>query len=269
MSNEYTYRTPHENVEVTEVTDYIDDVSPAVIEAVETTLKNGRFYFGSAGAGLSHQAYHPKYNSTKINRRSAKVGIEAERKTSNMLREWCRKHPNAVLVDSVHIAGFGDTEVNVETGVIEGGDTDHVLIIGNEIIIIDTKRWKSKRAYSISDKGVVLRSTGKGKPKRSFPGGRINIRAALAIWRKYMGKSSRVTGLICINADKVFVQRDKNWYSSSFRVVEAEKMLDFLDKRYEKITHDNKTIINTELVAKAVVSCIRPYDEFKSMNLSS
>lgn len=94
------------------------------------------------------------------------------------------------------------------------------------------------------------------------------MRAALAIWRKYMGKTARVTGLICINASKVFVQRDKNWYSSSFRVVEEEKLIDFLDKRYEKITHNNKIIIDTELVAKAVVSCIKPYDEFKSMKLS-
>lgn len=258
-----------EDVEITEVTDYIDGVSPLAAEIVETHLRKGRRHFGSAGAGLTQQAFHPKYKSDgKINRKSARVGISAERKTSLDVREWMRTKPNAVLVDSVHVEGFGDTEVNEETGLIEGGDTDHVLIIGNDVLIIDTKRWKSKRSYSISDKGAVLRSTGQGKPARGFAAGRINIRGALGIWRRHLGGSGvNVFGLICINSEKVFVKKDSNWYKQPFRVITVEELHDFLDRRYEKIPEYNKGRINTELVAKVAVSAIKPYDEFKGMGL--
>lgn len=261
--------TENKEVVIDEVTKYIDGVSPQAAEIVEAHLRKGRRHFGSAGAGLTQQAFHPKYKSDgKINRKSARVGIAAERKTSLALREWMRTKPNAVLVDSVHVDGFGDTEVNEETGLIEGGDTDHVLIIGNDVLIVDTKRWKSKRSYSISDKGAVLRSTGKGKPSRSFPAGKINIRGALGIWRKYVGSGDvNVFGLICINSEKVFVKKDENWFRQPFRVIPEEGLHDFLDRRYAKIAEHNKTRINTELVAKVAVSAIKPYDEFKGMGL--
>lgn len=231
-------------------------------------LEEGRRYFGSAGAGLTHQAYnhrHPQHH--KISRGSARIGITAERKTSDMLRTWLETHPNAVLVDSVHIKGFGDTEINEETGVIEGGDTDHVLIIGNHVIIIDTKRWKQKRSYSVSSKGEILRSTGKNRPPRGFTAGRVNILGSLGIWRRYLPDAD-VFGVICINADKTFVKKDKNWYRQPFRVVTGENLLGFLDSRYEKLPSTEKTVIATDIVAKTVVSAIKPYDGFKAMNLT-
>lgn len=240
------------------------------VEVVEKHLREGRRHFGSAGSGLTHQAFNPKYtNGGKIDKRSARVGIEAERKTSLELRRWIQDKPSAVLVDSVHVDGFGDVEVNEETGLIEGGDTDHVLIIGNDVLIIDTKRWKSKRTYSVSDKGAVLRSTGKGKPARSFAAGRINIRGALSIWKKYFDSNAiNVFGLICINAEKTFVQKDKNWFKTPFRVITAEELHDFLDRRYKKIPEKDKRSINTEVVAQVAVSAIKPYDEFKGMGLT-
>lgn len=231
-------------------------------------MKNGRQFYGSAGAGLSHQAFNPSYPHKNINKTSARIGIEAERKTSDLLKDWIKDKPAAILIDSVHVKGFGESEVNEETGLVEGGDTDHVLVIGNEVLIIDTKRWKSKRSYSVSDKGAILRGTGKKQPPRFFMAGKINIRGALGIWRKYLGKNVNVFGIICINAEKVFVKRDANWYKQPFRVVTAETLVEFLDKRYEKITHQNKTTINTELICKIVLSAIKPYDEFKSMNLN-
>ena len=52
----------------------------------------------------------------------------------------------------------------------DGPDTDHVLIVGSNVFAIDSKRWKSRRKYSVSDKGIVMRSG------RSFPGGRVHAR---------------------------------------------------------------------------------------------
>lgn len=258
------------SVEITEVTQYVEGVSPGAVEVVEDHLRRGRRYFGSAGAGLTHQAYNTNYKSDgKINRKSALIGIDAERKTSDALREWIKDKPEAVLIDSVHIKGFGDTVVNEETGLVEGGDTDHVLIIGSQVLIVDTKRWKQKRVYSVSNKGAILRSTGKGKPARSFPGGRINIRGALGIWRGYLSDTEAKTmGLICVHPDSIFVKIDDNWFKQSFRITSFSKLYQFLDRHYKNIPAGNKDKIHTEIVAKAAASTIMPYDRQKEMGLN-
>lgn len=272
MSGVKSLYTPHSQrseIYVEPPKKIIDGVVPKAAEAVYYTLVSERFYYGSAGAGLSHQAYNPDYAHKNISRTSAQVGISAEKKTSEFIRNWIvNKAPNAILVDSVHIRGFGDEEVNEETGVIEGGDTDHVLLIGDEVLIIDTKRWKKRRSYSISDKGAILRSTGKGKPQRPFPGGRINTTSAVHMWRNFLENEAYVTGLIVVNAPSVYVVRNKNWYKQPYRVVEFDKLEEWLDQKYEKMSPDNKEKINSSLVAQAVVSAIKPFDEFKAMGLS-
>lgn len=228
------------------------------IDIVDKILKKGKRTFGSSGASLTHQISNPEYKETGINSKLASIGLAGEHETSKILREWIKDKPNVVLVDSVHIKGHGKEELNEETGTLDGGDTDHVIIIGSYIILIDSKNWKGTRKYGVNEKGEVTRS---GKP---FPGGKVNSRGALFLWRKYLNEfSPKFSSLIVITADKVFVTRDVNWWKQSFKVVTKETFLEFLGKIWDQIPDNDKHIINSSLVASIVSNTIKPYDSMK------
>ena len=111
--------------------------------------------------------------------------------------------PDVVAIHSMHVRGAGKEDVDPETGIIEGGDTDHMLVIGDEVILIDSKRWK-KGGYSIDDSGKVLRF------KKSFAGGsRMHMKQAMHIWLDYLDSSARISGIVCINCEEAYVVRDR------------------------------------------------------------
>lgn len=217
-------------------------------------LKKGVRYFGSSGASLTHQAFNPEYASKGIDATLAKVGLEGERDTTTILKKWIKDKPNAVLVDSVHIRGWGKEEVDEETGMIEGGDTDHIILIGNEVILIDTKRWKSKRNYSVGDDGEALRSN------KSFPGGALKMRQAIYMWLNYLDEDASITGIVHINAEETTVFRNRNWYTQAYRLVELDRFIELLDEKWEKIEEYDKTHINSTLVAQVALNAVKPYD---------
>lgn len=246
-----------EDISVDPPHDHIEGVKPNVALGITEMLKKGRRYFGSAAASLSQQAFNPAYADKGINPALAKIGLEGERDTSIVLRRWMKDKPGAVLVDSVHIKGFGKEEVDEETGMIEGGDTDHVIIIGSEVILIDTKRWKSKKNYSVGDKGEALRTN---KP---FPGGNLHMRQALHLWLNYLDEDASVTGIVCINAEEVTVFRNRNWYTQSYRLVELARLEELLNEKWKVIDDYDKTNINSTLVSQVVVGCQKPYDPYE------
>lgn len=107
------------------------------------------------------------------------------------------------------------------------GDTDHVAVYGNLLLVIDSKRWKASRKYSVTQAGAILRGT------VPFPSGKVRIGSALKVWRKrYPGY--KVQGIVTIAQEKVFVSRDKNWYKAPYRLVENEKLEDFLRETFTK-----------------------------------
>lgn len=114
------------------------------------------------------------------------------------------------------------------------GDTDHVLIYGDLIIVIDSKRWKASRKYSVTAGGQVLRGT------VPFPSGKVRIGSALKVWRKKF-PGYKVQGIVTIAQEKIFVSRDKNWYKAPFRLVEYEKLEDFLRETFTKNPPKGKT----------------------------
>lgn len=236
---------------------HIDGVKPAVAKKVAEMLKSGRRYFGSSGASLTRQIFDPAYADKGLKPELARIGLQGERDTTKTLKKWIADKPGAVLVDSVHIKGFGQEEINEETGMIEGGDTDHVLLIGTEVILIDTKRWKSKRNYSVGDNGEALRTN---KP---FPGGNLHMRQALHLWLNYLDEDASVTGIVCINSEEVVVFRNRNWYTQSYRLVEIGRLEELLNEKWKMIDEDDKTHINSTLVAQAVVGAQKPYDEYE------
>lgn len=228
------------------------------LDVVEKVLKKGRRTFGSSGASLTHQISNPAYEDKGIEKGLAEVGLDGEHKTSKMLREWALDKPNVVLVDSVHIKGMGAEEVNEETGTLEGGDTDHVLIIGRFVILIDSKNWKKKRKYNVSENGEVLRSN---KP---FPGGKVSTRQALFLWKKHLGPYNPMfNSIINITSEEVWVTRDRNWWQQSFKVVSQDTFIEFLDKVWDAIPEDQKKVIDVNLVTAVVTHTIKPYDVVK------
>lgn len=241
-------------VEIIRTDSHSNGVTPQVSDKIAEMLRSGRRYFGSAGASLSHHVNDPEHESD-FRLSLVRRGMEGERNTSYAIRKWMEGKDDVVLIDSVHIRGMGKEYVDEETGVAEGGDTDHVLIIGNSVVIIDTKRWKSQRKYSVSNKNTVLRQG------RSFPGGIVSIKQARHLWRQYLGGKVGVSCIVCINQERVFVPYDNNWKKAPFRLVTIENLKETLDHKYESLgKHDS---LNADLVSQIVVCAIKPYDPMR------
>ena len=240
---------------------------------IQKMLEDGRRYFGSSGASLTHQINNPDSVGSDISPVLAQKGLEGERSTTKILHEWMKDKPNVVLVDSVHIhteAAPSDVEdkpeeLDEDEGVVDGKDTDHILLIGDEVILIDTKKWKGKRTYEVGDDGKVLRA------KKNFPGGTVRMGGAIYMWLNYLYQGAALTGIVFINAEDVHVIRNKNWYKSvPYRLVELDRFVELLDSRWEKIDEDNKNKINTTLVSQVALSAVAPYDAYKRIfNTSS
>lgn len=228
------------------------------IDIIENMIKKGRRYFGSSGASLTHQISNPIYAEKGIDPGLARAGLEGEHKTSKLLLEWIKDKPNVVLVDSVHLKDYGEEEFNEETGTFDGGDTDHVLIMGNLIVIIDSKNWKGKKRYNISDKGEVLRSNS------TFPGGKVSTTRASKLWAEALkGHRVTVSSIVSISTDKVTVTRDRNWWKQPYRLVTLEILEEFLNDVWDQLPEINKNNINVNLVASVASNALKPYDVFK------
>ena len=225
------------------------------INLISNILKKGKRTFGSSGASLTHQISDPKYKDAGIDSSLAKVGLEGEHKTTHAIKDWMKDKPNVVMINSVHVKGYGKEEIDEETGVLEGGDTDCVLVIGNHVLLIDSKNWKGKRKYSVTEHGAIKRGT------RMFPGGKVNTVKASYLWLNYLkAYHPSVVSIICITSEKTFVVRDKNWWKQSFKVVTLEDLINFLDLIWKRISDEDKQVINVNLVSAIVIHAIKPYD---------
>lgn len=251
----------HNSITIDPPAPEVNGVNHGVSLKIADMLRQGRRYFGSSGASLSHHANNPDYDS-EFKRKLTSSGLEGERNTTKRLREWMKDKPNAVLIDSVHIKGMGTESIDPESGTIDGGDTDHILLIGSLVILIDSKRWKSRKVYSVSDKGKVLRQVKKDSRASTFGGSHVNANAAKYLWKKYLHKSARISSIICVNAEKVFVKKDANWKKQSFRLLSIEDLIGHLDYIYKKTDKKDTEHINSTLVSQIAVCCIKPFDPY-------
>lgn len=222
-------------------------VKPEVEDKIVELIGRGRRYFGSSGASLTHELKGEQ--KTDFSKKALSMGLKGERKTTLQLKKWIEDKDNAVLVDSVHLGIKSGEAQNVD----DGRDTDHVLIVGDSIILVDTKVWRKKRKYTINKNGVVLRGG------RHFGGGKISTKAALFLWRKFFPEAKKVYSYVCIQQESVFVSYDKNWKKTPFKVVAAENLEEFLDYAYDKIGGAD-TPLDPSIAAKVIVSAIKPLD---------
>lgn len=244
----------------------LDKVSPfekkssdKLIQIVKSKIEQGKRQFGSSGASLTHQIWNPKYKGKGLDSAKAQIGIQGEHKTTGLLKKWIEDKPAAILVDSIHLET--DTEETVdEDGVLEGGDTDHCIIIGKKIILIDSKAWKKKASYSVNEEGVVLRSN------KEFPGGNVRIRQAKHLWEEYLANFGvDIECVIAITSEEVFVVRDRTWWRVGYKLTNYDDFYKWLDKIYERMGDDEKSVIYYDLVAEVVSMCVKPYNVQKEL----
>lgn len=166
-------------------------------------FKEGTRSFGIPGASLS-------WGIDGVQSGQTKAGTEGEKQVAKFLENISTKYKNSVAFHSIEWPG-------------SNGDTDHMLLFGNLCFIIDAKRWKSKRKYSVTPKGQILRGT------VPFTEGKVKMLPAMSMWRKVLPPDIKVVGVICIAQTEVYVPYDKNWWSAPFKLVTIENLEKFLD----------------------------------------
>lgn len=141
-------------------------------------------------------------------------GKEGEKQTAKILNKMAEEIPEMFVYHSLSWPG-------------SAGDTDHIVVYGNLVVVIDSKRWKAVRKYSVTANGAILRGT------VPFPQGKVKIGSALHSWRNKL-ENVKVVGVVTIAQEKVFVTRDKNWYRAPYSLVESEKLEEFLKELFKK-----------------------------------
>lgn len=189
--------------------DFKPDYLYSSTEEMKQLIRSGQKVFGVPAASLT---WGIDGNRMKA---SLMPGMEGERHTAKILDSFAAKTPGVFVFHSLSWP-----ESN--------GDTDHILVYKDLVVVIDSKRWKAQRKYSVTDKGAIKRGT------VYFPQGRVKIGYALKSWRKKTPKDVKVMGIVCIAQQKVFVSRDKNWYKAPYRLVESEKLVEQLEFMIEK-----------------------------------
>lgn len=237
-----------------------EGVKNNVSEKIYEMLEKGRRYFGSSGAAMTHQAFNPEYAEKNVKPDKAKEHLDGERDTTTVLKKWVKDKPGAVLIDSVYVPDWDEEDkVDEETGIIDDGNTDHVIIIGSEVILIDTRRWKKKKGYSVGDDGEALMTN------KQFAGGEVTMNKSIHMWLEYLDEDAYVTGIVCINQEEVNVMRNRNWYTQSYRLVELDRFIELLDEKWKLVDEYDKKHINTTLVSQVVVKCIKPFDPYSKV----
>lgn len=244
--------------EVLEPKGGIEGVSDKAAKAIYSMLKKGRRVFGVPGSYMMHQAGAQEYKEKGVSRKKAKEFMNAEFEVSEFLKGWIKDKPNAVLIESVRIPESDPEpdEIDEEVGIIHGIDTDHVVIMGNEVFLIDTLALPKKKNYSISEEGEILMT------RKLFADSEVTLKKDAYNWFDNIEEDDiSLTAFVCIKSPETTVERTRNWYIQPFRVVEFERFQEILDKRYEEVSDEDREMINTDLVSQFVVKCIKPYDE--------
>lgn len=208
-------------------------VTERALYHIEQLVKSGRQVYGVPAASLT-------WGIDGEGGEEVNAGIEGEKKTGKILAEWVKRHPDALVFHSVRWPG-------------SEGDTDHMVVVGRNVILIDSKRWKAKRKYSVTARGSILRGT------VAFPEGNVKMLPAMKSWREVFGKGVRVQGVVCISQDEVFVPYDENWRKAPFKLVTAEKLEEFLDRHLERnIKKENRNVFDMGIISKIAVRLVKP-----------
>lgn len=195
-------------------------------DKIQELILKGEKIFGHPGAALTWGIGNTPNISTLI-------GESGEKDTGEILNRWAKQN-NAYVFHSVkqHLTQ---------------GDVDHFIVKNNQIIIVDTKKWKSARKYSVGERGNIIRG------KTQFSEGYVKIGTLRQELQQQM-PSMRVSAMIVIAQTKVFVVRDKNWYKAPYRLVELDKLEEFLGE----INFKETIPPNISVIKHFASMCIKP-----------
>lgn len=203
---------------------------------IRTLLENGTKVLGTPAASLTW--------GIDGNRAipALTAGKEGEKQTAGLLNKLAEKYPTLFVF---HSLSWPES----------AGDTDHICVYGDLIIVIDSKRWKGSRKYSVTQSGSILRGT------VPFPSGRVHIGSALQVWRRKF-PNNKVLGVVTIAQEKVYVVRDKNWYKAPYRLVEYEKLEEFLEETFTKHKTDK---VNGNTLVKLGLLLVKARDRISEI----
>lgn len=246
------------------------DIPVKKANAVYRMLTNGRRHFGMPSANLTLlddpdvKAKLPE----KWKCDSLDDAKKANENVSNMFLDWIKDKPEAVLIDSVRVDGV-EPDVEEDTGLMNVGFDDHILVIGAHILVIDSKAWKGGKdedhlaTYNQDDDGNVIKS---GK---IVPGGNLRITDDLQAWFNYIEadpekEPKNLFGMIIIDADNVKVNRFRQWWNAVqtkyYMLVEKERFIEQMNDWYDKIPDYEKTFISTDIITQITMKMCKPYN---------
>lgn len=261
--------------------------------------------FGVPGASLQNAIEFPPkdWKNTPRQRENVKAGLKGEELTAKALAKWADDKPDVVICHSVSIprkeGDYMDTAIEVEahygedeqdlkeeklvlngpdedTGLIDSPDTDHVVVIGSNVWIIDSKMWASGKDLDDPRANYQFRGP-RAKKKLNFAIIHANsarpryvrMKQALHLWRSYLGGGGRVfvRGIINIHPRDIdnpehkldptqpekipgvlkFLRYDE-WYKAPFKPTDSDKFIELLDEFYDDIPDDRKGYIDVGLV---------------------
>ena len=134
-------------------------------------------YRGKGGLATLEQSMKPTWGTAGAHIGSntafgeaAKVGAKGEVAVGDALEAFARNYP---YVRVFHGLCFTPGK--------KGADVDHVVLIGDKVILVDAKYWAYGNYYWNSD-GTVSRDG------HAFQGGEVHMDSALGKWRAFLGR---------------------------------------------------------------------------------
>lgn len=200
--------------------------------------------FGSPGASLTWGIGGQKGGVVS-------AGLEGEKMTAKILDNFVL-NPNTRNMRVFHSIQWPGSN----------GDTDHIVVMGNLVLLIDSKRWKAKRKYSVTPKGAILRGT------VNFPEGKVKMVPALSSWKKVLPHEAKVYGIVCVAQKEVFVPQDKNWYKAPFRLVVAENLIAHIVDTIKREQKKQPGIVegyNTNILTTIGANLVKPRNRLEEL----
>lgn len=241
-------------------------VKPAVVEKVSIMLKKGRREFGSMGANYTEQAYSNEWRKRdNAQPKTADAMVKAEREIGALLLEWVQKHNNSVLISSLYTPymdgeRLNDENFNATSGFVHKCFTGHIIVIGTEIIIVDAYPFNKKKRYEVDKDNNVLQS---GKEFEYT--GIVDTENNLNKWLDYLPDCG-FTAIVCFTGEEATVTRYQSWFDAPFRLIEKEKIVEFLDLKYKQAINDeDKDTIDPNIIAQILVRGVKPYDKYANI----
>lgn len=201
------------------------------LEKVRLLLASRRT-FGTPGAALT-------WGIAGADKGIVHAGMQGELAVGKVLNQYAAEHDGIHVFHSVRWPG--DTDA----------DTDHVVVAGTSVVIVDAKRWKAKRKYSVTARGAVMRGTVR------FDAGKVKMLPALEAWRRTLPRSATVTGVVCVAQKDVYVPYDDHWRQAPFKLVTIEQLPAFFD-RYLLPRVNRQQTTSTQVALPIMERLIKP-----------